>query len=66
MSEWQPIETASKDGFHVLLYRPEIQFTGYYGGANSGWRINAPGLPAMYPKPTHWQHLPEPPKHSEE
>ncbi len=57
MSEWEPIDTAPKDGSHMLLYRPEIQFVGYYGGANSGWRINAPGLPAMFPLPTHWMPL---------
>ena len=62
MSDWQTMETAPRDGHHILLYRPEIQFTGYYGGANSGWRINAPGLPAMWPKPTHWTPLPEPPE----
>ncbi len=59
--EWKPIETAPKDGSHVLLYRPEIQFVGYYGGANSGWRISAPDLPAMWPLPTHWMQLPDPP-----
>lgn len=58
---WQPIETAPKDGSHVQLYRPEIQFVGYYGGADSGWRINAPGLPAMWPQPTHWRPLPAAP-----
>ena len=59
--EWRPIETAPKDGSHVQLYRPEIQFVGYYGGENSGWRINALGLPAMWPLPTYWMPLPEPP-----
>ncbi len=57
MSEWKPIDTAPKDGSHMLLYRPESQFVGYYGGANSGWRIDAPGLPAMFPLPTHWMPL---------
>jgi hypothetical protein len=60
-NKWQPIETAPKDGFHILLYRPEIMFSGYWGGVNSGWRINAPNLPAMYPLPTHWQPLPTKP-----
>jgi hypothetical protein len=54
---WRLIETAPLDGSHVQLYRPRTQFTGYYGGANSGWRINAPGLPAMWPLPTHWRPL---------
>lgn len=56
--EWQPIETAPRDGTCVLLYRPEIIFSGYYGGAHAGWRHNAPTSPAMYPKPTHWMPLP--------
>lgn len=61
MQEWQPIKTAPKDGNHILLYRPEIQYVGYYGGSVSGWRINAPGLPAMWPLPTHWMPLPDSP-----
>ena len=60
--EWKPIETAPMDCNYVLLYRPEIMFVGYYGGANSGWRINAPGLPSMWPIPTHWMPLPKMPK----
>lgn len=58
---WRPIETAPKDGNHILLFRPHNRFVGYYGGAESGWRINAPGLPSMWPEPTHWQPLPEGP-----
>jgi hypothetical protein len=49
-------------GNHVQLYRPEIQFVGYYGGDNVGWIINAPGLPRMHPNPTHWAERPTPPK----
>jgi len=55
---WRPIDTAPRDGFHVLLYRPQIRFVGYWGGANSGWRHNAPGLDAVHPLPTHWMPLP--------
>ncbi len=55
---WQPIETAPTDGSHVRLYRPHSVFVGYYGGANFGWRVNAPGLPSMCPLPTHWAELP--------
>lgn len=64
--EWRPIETAPKDGFHILLYRPEIVFVGYYGGANSGWRHNAPGLDAIWPLPTHWMPLPDFPQNSKD
>jgi hypothetical protein len=56
---WQPIETAPKDGSHIQLYRPEIQFVGYWGGHE--WIINAGGLPIMFPPPTQWQSLPQPP-----
>ena len=62
VNAWLPIDSAPKDGTHVQLYRPEIQFTGYYGGADSGWRINAPGLPAMWPCPTLWMPIPAAPK----
>lgn len=53
---WMPIETAPRDGSHVLLWRPYIQFVGYW--ANAGWCHNAPGLPVMDPAPTHWMPLP--------
>jgi len=59
--KWKSITTAPKDGCHILLFRPEIQFIGYWGGINSGWRINTPGLPAMWPLPTHWMPLPPAP-----
>ena len=58
---WQPIETAQQDGYHVLLYRPDICFVGYYA-AGGEWIISAPGLPPMNPPPTHWQPLPQPPE----
>lgn len=53
---WNPIATAPKDGCHIQLYRPEIQFVGFY--ARAGWIINAPGLPAMIPPPTQWRPCP--------
>lgn len=62
LGAWMLIETAPKDGVHVQLYRPYMQCVGYYGGAESGWRINAPGLPAMWPVPTHWAPLRKPPQ----
>lgn len=63
--EWRPIETAPKDGTPILLYR-RGQYTGYYGGADSGWRFNDPLKTGMWPLPTHWHPLPPPPKEAEQ
>lgn len=63
--DWEPIETAPMDGTHIQLYRPNTQFIGYYGGANSGWRHNAPGLISVWPLPTHWRPLHDPPRQEE-
>ena len=56
-NDWQAIETAPMDGTQLQLLRRDCQVVGYYGGANSGWRINAPGYPPMWPLPTHWAPL---------
>lgn len=61
--QWQPIATAPQDGFHLLLYRADICFVGYYA-AGGDWVINAPGLPLMDPPPTHWMLLPKAPNPS--
>ena len=72
MSEWQPIETAPKDGTTVLLYcqgsflpgpAPFMQ-AGAWGFWHSGnpnhqrdcWIADEPV------DPTHWMPLPEPPE----
>lgn len=60
-TEWKPISTAPLDGRFILLYRPDSQFVGYYGGANSGWRYRAPLNPSVWPLPTHWAELPPKP-----
>lgn len=66
MSEWQPIETAPRDGTRVILAWDGVR-VGYFldNSASikpwSGWKV-----PSMetWPKgqPTHWMPLPEPPK----
>jgi hypothetical protein len=58
-SGWLPIETAPKDGFHIQLYKPDIQFTGFYTA--HGWVANAPELPFLDGL-THWRPLFAPPK----
>lgn len=64
MSEWQPIETAPKDGTSVLV-------VGAYGYVlMARWkemtrvpsRWESYGLGAIRFEPTHWMPLPEPPK----
>jgi len=63
--DWQPIETAPKDGTRVLLVEAE-QPTGVSTGwwTMAGWRdfgdIGCSGL-ADY-SPTHWMPLPAPPR----
>lgn len=69
MSEWQPIETAPKDGTRIFLYFPGLmdgytRIVGYWGKPIFGkarW-FDGPGLKALdIVPPTHWQPLPEPP-----
>ena len=60
---WKPIETAPKEGQHLLLWRNDICFCGYYSGFRGGsWIVNAEGLPVIEPPPTHWRDLPAPPQ----
>lgn len=75
MSEWQPIETAPRDGTAVLLYEPDCWMHPVWvaqwerGGTyyREGWRcfVAADGEEVLHPeKPTHWMPLPEPPEPS--
>jgi hypothetical protein len=61
--EWHSVDTPSEKNRHVLLYesQTQTQFIGYFGGDESGWRINAPGFPSMYRLPTHWSPMPNNP-----
>ena len=71
MSEWQPIETAPKDGTGVLGYFPELKgyvapqefipmhWSGWGGGI---WCNSTSGHNLLSAKPTHWMPLPTPPE----
>lgn len=69
MGEWQPIETAPKDGIEVLLWcpaegtQPGYHDIGFWDPGSTdrveAWR-DAVGM--CVGDPTHWQPLPEPPQ----
>ncbi len=77
MSEWQPIETAPKDGTWILIYgsvddegeRRKIsvaQYTNYLNGGETDWHWQFAwydgGYCGLVDEATHWMPLPEPPK----
>ena len=70
---WQPIETAPKDGTEVLVFWPywsRKPFIAFYSGDVGGWdgeRCLSPTHCEAYAEraPTHWMPLPEPPEESQ-
>lgn len=77
MSEWQPIETAPKDGSPILTFSgercgccpPKTAGIGHAywdeGGFWSSGRIPG-GKLALKHRPTHWMPLPSPPHDGEQ
>ncbi|MFN7883105.1 MAG: DUF551 domain-containing protein [bacterium] len=73
---WQPIDTAPKDGSEVILWHADYMAFGYH--SPKGWMVTNNGdyldgghgndylcntkKYASYQPPTHWMPLPEPPK----
>jgi hypothetical protein len=59
MSEWQPIETAPKDGTEFLAFQPgwELDFA-WWDQARGMW-MDRHGDQTV---PTHWIPLPPPPE----
>ena len=59
--EWQPIETAPRDGRRVLLWCMawEAPSTGQFYG-HRGWGLNCEDF--FHYQPTRWRPLPEPPQ----
>lgn len=73
--DWQPIETAPKDGTKILLFQPDVwnsdwnDYEGRYEPCVETGFYNDCGYPTgyYYPvfpinTPTHWMPLPSPPK----
>ena len=62
--EWQPIETAPKDGTPVLGYRDGDMATVEWRATWGEWVLAVPGAYAEDDdwKPSHWMPLPNPPE----
>ena len=69
MGQWQPIETAPKDGTKVDMWRvhyrtPDV----FWSNGEDWWCVDGKFMQSdpvplgTSPEPTHWQPLPEPPK----
>lgn len=65
---WQPIETARRDGTKMdIWYRDGRKTDVYWSDVQSWWCTDGyygpvePSPLALYPPPTHWQPLPDPP-----
>ncbi|MGY5921364.1 hypothetical protein ACS9ZL_08460 [Stenotrophomonas africana] len=61
--QWQPIETAPKDGRPLLLDHPGWHTRVLRGGWDAhdlAWRVHGFGCPAT--QPSKWQPLPAPPE----
>jgi hypothetical protein len=65
-SQWQPIETAPKDGTEILLGHSEAVFSGWWSkntDEGEGWTSGQTNIYedyVAYPA-THWMPLPAPP-----
>ena len=65
--EWQPIETAPKDGVDILVYDKGFIFTAYWDGEHMAFMSNncVDGYNGT-DKATHWMPLPGPPTEDSE
>jgi hypothetical protein len=70
VSEWQPIETAPRDGTNMDVWCPEDTEEGGYRVADAYWstplqkwqKVGAANGVTWAHEPTRWMPLPEPPK----
>lgn len=72
MGNWQPIDTAPKDGTEILVFVPPAKWSGGYvrsvmwveDSDHSCWCVEDNKLGPFALRggsPTHWMQLPEPP-----
>jgi hypothetical protein len=64
VSEWQPIETAPKDGTRILIFGARECYGGDYISLaywDHWWRGDY-DEPVYVDEPTHWMPLPPPPQ----
>jgi hypothetical protein len=64
MNEWQPIETAPKDGTPVLVFVPKAwgKHDEIHVGKQRRFWVVGNQFYFDIGNPTHWMPLPEPPK----
>lgn len=62
-TQWQPIETAPRDGSNVLVYEDGAITVVFWD--EGAWRHPYKGGKTTWPNVTHWQPLPEPPAQGE-
>lgn len=68
--QWQPIETAPKDGEWVIIYDDQYRHShasyliSHWHGSLKVWagRSNSQGRFATWDEATHWMPLPAPPE----
>ena len=68
MNQWQPIETAPKDGQIILVFCRHGQYVCAFDTEEGWWYVddNKFGpFPLRGEAPTHWMPLPDEPSHHE-
>lgn len=57
MSEWQPIDTAPRDGTEIVVYTADLDAMGVAWWEHGQWTVGESGW-----EPTHWIPVPPPPR----
>ena len=61
MTEWQPIETAPRDGTNILSWEHKMECMIIFWQSGD-WHCTHDCEDLYFSEPTHWMPLPEPPK----